>query len=73
MTAKDKTMPAFPPHEFETVSFTPVHGGRRVYRIVHIPTKLFVEAFTSDTEPNWILCDRLKAELIQKLSNENAQ
>ena len=67
MTVRDETTPAFPPHEFERVSFKLV-DGRRSYRIVHIPTKLFVEAFTSDAEPNWMLCDRLMKELIQKLT-----
>ena len=72
MNARDETTPAFLPHVFERVSFKLV-DGRRSYRIVHIPTKLFVEAFTSDDETNWMLCDRLMKELIQNLSNENAR
>jgi hypothetical protein len=72
MTAKNETAAKFPPHEFERVSLKLV-DGRRKYRMVHMPTGLFAEAFTSDNEPNWMLCDRLMKELVQKLSNEDRQ
>lgn len=70
MTTKNEAAAKFPPYEFERESLKLV-DGRRIYRMVHIPTGLFVETFTSDSEPNWVLCDRLRKKLIQKLSNEN--